>query len=529
MLKKFEIALQILAFIVLYNRILAFEGGVKMKYSSTRGSEYKCSSAEAIKTGLASDGGLYVPESFPQYTLNDIEQMQDYTYVQRAISIMSKYLTDYTVEEIEDCVSSAYNKEKFGTDCITPVYKLNNGVYFLELWHGVTCAFKDVALQILPHFLTKAVKKTNDDRTVVILVATSGDTGKAALEGFKDVDGTKIAVFYPNDGVSDIQRLQMVTQDGSNVAVAGILGNFDDAQSGVKRIFTDEEFKAELDKKGFMLSSANSINWGRLLPQIVYYFSSYCDMLKSGEIQLGDKLNFVVPTGNFGDILAGYYAKKMGLPVNKLVCASNENNVLTDFINTGIYNKNRDFHITASPSMDILISSNLERFLYDISGNNCDIVKGYMEELAKTGTYTVNDEMKNKLTDILWGGCCNDSDTLLTIKDTFESYGYIMDTHTAVGKNVYDQYLFETGDKTKSVILSTASPYKFNRSVITALEGEQALENKTEFELLEYLNNKTNLDIPNSLGELKGKQVRFEDTVLKDKLKEFVCSRLLGM
>lgn len=499
-----------------------------MNYNSTRSKNYECTSSEAIKTGLAPDGGLFVPDEFPQISIHDIDKMKDLTYAQRAADIIGRYLTDFTSEEVWECVSAAYNKEKFGTDCITPVYKLNNGVYFLELWHGVTCAFKDVALQILPHFLTKAVKKTNDDRTVVILVATSGDTGKAALEGFKDVEGTKIAVFYPRDGVSDIQKMQMNTQEGENVAVAGIIGNFDDAQSGVKKIFTDEEFKKQLDEKGYMLSSANSINWGRLLPQIVYYFSSYCEMLKSGEIKLGDKVNFVVPTGNFGDILAGYYAKKMGLPVNKLICASNKNNVLTEFIRSGKYDKNRDFFVTSSPSMDILISSNLERFLYDVSEGSCDEIKGYMESLINNGKYEVSDEMKKKIQDILWGGFCDDADTLLTIKDTFESYGYIMDTHTAVGKNVYDQYLFETGDMTKAVILSTASPYKFNRAVITALDGKDALEGKTEFELLDMLNEKTGLDIPESLDGLRRKSPRFSDYIEKDGLKEFICNKLLG-
>ena len=528
--QKCFFTLQKADFIVLYIlALLCFKGGVLMNYNSTRSNDFECTSSHAIKTGLAPDGGLFVPDDFPSVSIHEIDKMKDCTYVQRAQNIIGKYLTDFTAEEIAECVNAAYNREKFGSDSITPVYKLNNNVYFLELWHGVTCAFKDVALQILPHFLTKAIKKTNDDRTVVILVATSGDTGKAALEGFKDVEGTKIAVFYPNDGVSDIQRLQMITQDGNNVAVGGILGNFDDAQSGVKKIFTDEEFKKYLDEKGYMLSSANSINWGRLLPQIVYYFSSYCDMLKAEEISLGDKVNFVVPTGNFGDILAGYYAKRMGLPVNKLICASNENNVLTDFIRTGVYNKNRDFRVTASPSMDILISSNLERFLYDVAGKDCSTVKGYMDALATDGKYEVSADMKEKISGILWGGCCDDNDTLLTVKDTFESYGYIMDTHTAVGKNVYDQYLFETGDMTKTVILSTASPYKFNNAVLTALEGEETLEGKTEFELLDQLNAKTSLDIPKSLNELRTKAPRFTDSVEKDKLKEFVCSKLLGL
>ncbi|MBR0277130.1 MAG: threonine synthase, partial [Clostridia bacterium] len=497
-------------------------------YNSTRSGSYECTSSQAIKTGLSPDGGLFVPENFPKVSLSEIDSMKNKSYAKRAADIMKMYLTDFTEEEIEDCVNSAYNREKFGTNSITPVYKLNNNVYFLELWHGVTCAFKDVALQILPHFMTKAVKKTNDNRTVIILVATSGDTGKAALEGFKDVSGTKIAVFYPNDGVSDMQKLQMVTQEGSNVAVGGILGNFDDAQNGVKAIFTDENFKEELDKKGYMLSSANSINWGRLLPQIVYYFSSYSDMLKSGEIKLGDKINFVVPTGNFGDILAGYYAEKMGLPVNKLICASNENNVLTEFINTGIYNKNRDFHVTSSPSMDILISSNLERFLYDVADGDCKKIKEYMSELLSSGKYEVTDKMKEKIQNILWGGCCDDKDTLLTIKDTFENYGYIMDTHTAVGKNVYDQYLFETGDMTKSVILSTASPYKFNRSVMKALCKEQGFDDKSEFDLTDILCKKTGLAIPKSLKELKSKEIRFKDSIKKEDLKEFICNKLLS-
>ena len=498
-----------------------------MYYNSTRSKAYSCTSAEAIKTGLCPDGGLFVPDHFPGLTLDEISRLKDCTYAERAVNIMSRYLTDFTPEEVEACVRAAYNKERFGTESIVPVYKLNNQVYFLELWHGVTCAFKDVALQILPHLLTKSMRKTNDSRTVVILVATSGDTGKAALEGFRDVEGTKIAVFYPQDGVSDIQKLQMTTQDGANVAVCGIDGNFDDAQNGVKRIFTDEAFKKELDGWGYMLSSANSINWGRLLPQIVYYFSSYCDMLKNEELKLGEYVNFVVPTGNFGDILAGYYAKRMGLPVNKLICASNRNNVLTDFIRTGVYNKNRSFYTTASPSMDILISSNLERFLYDAAGGDCGRVKDWMEQLAAEGTYRVDEETLKKIQDILWGGYCDDADTQLTIKDTFESYGYIMDTHTAVGKNVYDQYLFETRDTHKTVILSTASPYKFNRAVLTALEGEAALADRTEFQLLDLLHEKTDLTVPKSLAALKTKAPRFTDTISRDALKQFVCEKLL--
>ena len=493
-----------------------------MKYKSTRSENYDCTCAEAIKQGLSPDGGLFVPASFPQFSIDDIDAMKNLSYQERAVKVLSRFLTDFTLGEIEECVNNAYNKDSFATESITPVYKLNNQVYFLELWHGKTCAFKDLALQILPHLLTKSIKKTKDDRTAVILVATSGDTGKAALEGFSDVEGTKIAVFYPIDGVSKIQKLQMATQDGNNVLVSGIEGNFDDAQSGVKKIFTDKEFIEELDKRGYMLSSANSINWGRLVPQIVYYFSAYADMLKAGEITLGEKVNFVVPTGNFGDILAGYYAKLLGLPVNKLVCASNTNNVLTDFINTGVYNKNRQFYTTESPSMDILISSNLERFIYNMSGNDSTLTKQYMDALAKDGQYKVSDDIKEKMAEVLWGGCCDDKDTAISIKDTFEKYKYVMDTHTAVGKNVCDKYLFETDDKTKTVILSTASPFKFNSAVLSAIAGEDAVKNKSEFQLLDMLSEISGLVIPKSLAQLKNKEVRFGGKINKEDMKQFV-------
>lgn len=493
-----------------------------MNYNSTRSNNFTCTSAQAIKQGLAPDGGLFVPECFPGFSIDEICGFSALTYQERAVKILGRFLTDYTPGEIEDCVNKAYNKESFATESITPVYKLNSGTYFLELWHGVTCAFKDIALQILPHFLTKAQKKTGDDRTAVILVATSGDTGKAALEGFADVEGTKIAVFYPRDGVSDIQKLQMTTQSGNNVAVSGIHGNFDDAQSGVKKIFTDKEFIAELDRRGYVLSSANSINWGRLVPQIVYYFSAYADMLKAGEIEKGEKINFVVPTGNFGDILAGYYAKLLGLPVNKLVCASNKNNVLTDFIKTGEYNKNRDFYTTHSPSMDILISSNLERFIYNMSGNDSAATKEYMDALARDGKYAVSPEIKEKMQKILWGGCCDDTETAAAIKETYEEYGYVMDTHTAVGKNVCDKYLKETGDKTKTVVLSTASPFKFNGAVISAIKGDDAVKNKTEFELLDMLADISGLVIPKGLAQLKNKEVRFPGYIEKDDMKNFV-------
>jgi len=358
-----------------------------MQYKSTRNSSISISSAEAIKQGLSVEGGLFVPETIPEMTCFEIQSLVDMNYRQRAKIILSKYLTDFTEEELDHCIDKAYTREKFGSENIAPVYKLNNDEYILELWHGPTCAFKDMALQILPHLLTTSMKKTGENNEVVILVATSGDTGKAALEGFRDVNGTRIVVFYPNNGVSEIQKLQMITQEGNNVGVAAVCGNFDDAQSGVKKIFTDDSYKEVLLHNNFKLSSANSINWGRLVPQIVYYFSAYADLLKGDEIKLGDKINIVVPTGNFGNILAAYYAYKMGLPVNKFICASNKNNVLTDFINTGIYNKNRAFHTTISPSMDILISSNLERFLYDLSGNNDDVIANLMQKLSTDGIY----------------------------------------------------------------------------------------------------------------------------------------------
>jgi len=497
-----------------------------MKYNSTRSKEFECNSAYAIKTGLAHDGGLFVPSEIPAMSIEDIEAMVPQSFAERAVKILRSYLTDYTDAELTECVNAVYTKEKFETDSVTPVYKLNSEVYFLELWHGVTCAFKDVALQMLPHLLTRAIAKTGEEKTAVILVATSGDTGKAALEGFKDVKGTEIAVFYPRDGVSDIQRLQMVTQEGENVTVGGINGNFDDAQSGVKAIFNDAEYNKMLEEKGYMLSSANSINWGRLVPQIIYYFSSYCDLLKNEEIELGEKVNFVVPTGNFGDILAGYYAMLMGLPVGKLICASNKNDVLTEFINTGVYNKNREFYVTSSPSMDILISSNLERFLYDVTGKDCARVKAWMEELAESGKYEIPNITKQRIKEIMWGGFCDEENTSKTIKDVFDEYGYIMDPHTAVAKYVYDEYAAQTEDKTKTIILSTASPFKFNGSVLKALKGEEALEGKNEFELLEQLSEITNLKVPASLSGLRGKEVRFDYSVEKENMKNFLNSRL---
>ena len=494
-----------------------------MNYNSTRDKSVALSSSEAIIKGLAPDGGLFVPNQIPKLSDEEVKMLPDMSYAQRAVLILGKFLTDYTGEEVTDCVAKAYTKEKFGTNTIAPVYKLNGTDYILELWHGPTCAFKDMALQILPHLLVTALKKNDVKKEVVILVATSGDTGKAALEGFADVAGTRINVFYPSDGVSKVQKLQMVTQKGNNVNVTAVKGNFDDAQTGVKKIFTDNNFANQANAHGFMLSSANSINWGRLVPQIVYYWSAYAEMCKAGEITMGDKINIVVPTGNFGNILAAYYASLMGLPVNKFVCASNKNNVLTEFLETGVYNKNRDFHLTISPSMDILISSNLERLLYHLSGENDAEVKGYMQQLNETGTYKVSDFILAFLKDRFAAGCADDAKTKATIKRVFEEEGYIMDTHTAVAKAVYDDYKAATGDATKTVIASTASPFKFSGNVLDALNDcDGTVFGKDEFDVLAELSERTSLSIPESLSKLKSAAILYDVTCEKDDLKEIV-------
>lgn len=499
-----------------------------MQYISTRDKNLKVKSASAIKKGLSDDGGLFVPEEIPALTLPEINKLSKMSYTEKAVYILKKYLTDYLVKELKECAESAYGSGKFSGDSPAPLVKLKDGVYILELWHGPTCAFKDMALQILPHFLTKAMKKTGEDKKVVILVATSGDTGKAALEGFRDVDGTGIIVFYPSEGVSDIQKLQMITQDGKNVFVSGIRGNFDDAQSGVKAIFTNDAAKKEFSDEGCVLSSANSINWGRLVPQIVYYISAYCDMVERGEIKIGNKINICVPTGNFGNILAAYYAKRMGLPVNKLICASNANKVLTEFIKTGEYNRNREFHTTISPSMDILISSNLERLLFDLCGNDDTKVKKWMKDLSEKGMYTLPADMKKKISKLMWAGFCDDYFTKECIYKTKRDYGYTIDPHTAVAVDVYKQYRNETGDKTPTVIASTASPFKFNQSVLSALGMDEKCKGMDDFELLRLLSGETGMEIPASLSSLKDKEKRFTGVCEKDSLLETVESFISG-
>lgn len=495
-----------------------------MYYKSTRNSDVKVSSAQAIAQGISKDGGLFVPSDIPTITFDEIKAFGSMNYAQRAAAVFSKYLTDFTEDEIKYCVENAYSTKNFDTENIAELAHLFDGTYMLELWHGPTCAFKDMALQILPYLLTTSAKKINLDKKIVILVATSGDTGKAALEGFKDVEGTSILVFYPEDGVSAMQKKQMTTQDGSNVGVCAIKGNFDDAQNGVKAIFTDPDTTKILDENSMIFSSANSINWGRLAPQIIYYVSSYAQLVADNEIQLGDKINIVVPTGNFGNILAGYYAKLMGVPVNKLICASNSNNVLTDFINTGVYDRNRKFFTTISPSMDILISSNLERLLYHLCGENDATIREWFGKLSSEGKYEVSDDVKEKLSENFCAGCCNDEETKNTIKSIFDKYSYVCDTHTAVAVKVYNDYREKTGDTTKTVIASTASPYKFNAAVLNALDVNT--ENTDEFEMVEKLAQISNIPIPASLAELKNKDIRFKNSIDKNDMKEYVLKAL---
>ncbi len=489
-----------------------------MQYISTRNKALSVKSAVAIKKGLSEEGGLFVPTEIPSLTLVDLKKMVGMKYTERAVFVLKKYLTDFLVGELRDCAESAYGGGKFSTESPAPLVNLEKGTNILELWHGPTCAFKDMALQILPHFLTKAMKKTGEDKTVVILVATSGDTGKAALEGFSDVEGTKIIVFYPSEGVSDIQKLQMITQEGKNVFVSGIRGNFDDAQSGVKTIFTDDSANKAFLENNCVMSSANSINWGRLVPQIVYYVSAYCDMVANGEVELGNKINVCVPTGNFGNILAAYYAMKMGVPIKRLICASNSNNVLTEFIKTGEYNKNREFHTTISPSMDILISSNLERLLFDLCGNDDKKVSKWMKDLSEKGVYRVTADIKKKLNKVFWAGCCDDYFTKECIYKTKEKYGYTIDTHTAVAVDVYGQYKAETKDNTPTVIVSTASPFKFNQSVLSALGKENEANGLDDFELLDLLAQVSQMEIPASLSALKNAEKRFVGVCGKDEL-----------
>lgn len=500
-----------------------------MYYLSTRNNNIKVSSMQAIAQGISKDSGLFVPEHFPCYSFDTLKDFSKLNYKDLAVKIFSDFLPDFSSDSLQDCVNKAYTADKFGADepvkCIDLV---NTNTSILELWHGPTAAFKDMALQILPHFLSNSLKKVSNGKTAVILTATSGDTGKAALEGFKNAENIKIMVFYPEDGVSNMQKLQMQTQDGDNVYVCAVKGNFDDVQTSIKKIFTDSDCNQKLSQNNMMFSSANSINWGRLLPQVIYYFYSYCDLIRKGKItKESEKVNIVVPTGNFGNILSAYYAGKMGLPINKLICASNSNNVLTDFINTGIYNKNRKFYMTMSPSMDILVSSNLERLIYDLTDGDDKKVARWMTELSENGQYEVDKEIKDKLQDLFFADFSTEEDTKNTIKTIFDKYNYLSDTHTAVALDVYNKYLNKTGDyDTNTIIASTASPYKFSKDVILALNETAADGCLDDFDIIDKLSKITNTQIVKPIASLKGKKPVFKDSCQKEALKTVVLNNL---
>lgn len=494
-----------------------------MQYISTRGQVEGQKAARVIIKGIAPDGGLFVPESLPEIRLADL---QGCTYGELAARIFSLFLEDFSSEQIERCIKGAYNSGSFNHTDIAPLVRLDEGLYIQELWHGPTCAFKDMALQMLPRLLVTSAAIEEEKDQVAILVATSGDTGKAALEGFRDVEGTRVVVFYPAAGVSEIQKRQMLTQRGGNVDVAGVAGNFDDTQNGVKAIFADTGIQASLAERHIKLSSANSINWGRLLPQIVYYFWAYIRILGSGGVQMGDPVNFAVPTGNFGNILAAYYARAMGLPVGRLICASNENRVLTDFINSGIYDRRRDFVKTISPSMDILISSNLERLLFELSGHDAQRVAGWMSELVSRGYYEIDSHTREQVAGIFWGGYANDSQTLESIRCVWDKYRYLVDPHTAVGINVLEQYQYAAGDKAPTVVASTASPFKFSGDVARAIMPASELEGLNEFALMKAIGQFTGLTVPPALAELENLPVRHNTVTSQDKMPDTVLAFL---
>jgi len=493
---------------------------MEVKYYSTRGDKTGITASQAILNGLSADGGLYVPDHIPSLDCS-LEELSKMEYKEVAYEVMKLFLTDFTEEELKNCIDNAYD-EKFDTDVIAPLVEIGN-TYYLELFHGATIAFKDMALSILPHLMTTSAKKNKADKKIVILTATSGDTGKAALAGFADVPGTEIIVFYPQNGVSPIQEKQMVTTVGANTHVVAIKGNFDDAQTGVKTIFNDADMKALMEKNGLQFSSANSINIGRLTPQVVYYVYSYVTLLKEEKIKAGDKINVVVPTGNFGNILAAYYAKNMGLPIDKLICASNDNKVLFDFFETGAYDRNREFVLTTSPSMDILISSNLERLIYRIAGDDSSKCAELMKSLSQTGKYEITDSMKAELGDF-YGNWASAKECGNTIKAVYDQYGYVMDTHTAVAACVYDKYVEKTGDNTPAVIASTASPFKFTRSVMEALSADCA--SKGDFELVDELSKIANVAVPKAIEDIRNAKVLHDTVCDKDKMKECVSEIL---
>ncbi len=493
---------------------------MEILYNSTRTKGNPVTASQAILKGLSDDGGLFVPDRIPALD-KSLEELSHMTYGQAAYEVMKLYLTDFTEDELKSCIAKAYDS-KFDTEVIAPLVEAD-GAFYLELFHGATIAFKDMALSILPHLLTTSAKKNQVKNEIVILTATSGDTGKAALAGFADVEGTRIVVFYPKNGVSPIQERQMVTQKGKNTYVVGIHGNFDDAQTGVKQIFGDKELGEYMNEKGFQFSSANSINIGRLVPQIVYYVYAYVKLLEKERIKDGEKINVVVPTGNFGNILAAFYAKQMGLPIDKLVCASNENKVLFDFFTTGTYDRNREFMLTSSPSMDILISSNLERLIYRIAGSDAQKNKDMMDALKKDGKYSISEEMKEQLSDF-YGNYASEEETSQTIHDLYEKTGYVIDTHTAVASCVYQKFKKDTGDNKAAVIVSTASPYKFTRSVMKAIDNQH--DNMSDFELVDKLSEISGTEIPAAIEEIKAAPVLHDHICEISEMKQTVMDFL---
>ena len=487
-------------------------------YISTRDNYPSMSASEVIKLGMVPAGGLFVPAEIPVLSGEEILARQGGDYQETANWLLSLFLPDFTSAEISTCVGQAYNEENFAHPQIAPLNHFDEHIYFLELWHGPTAAFKDLALQLMPHLLSRALFKTHTEQETVILVATSGDTGKAALEGFKNVQGIKIIVFYPQGGVSKVQELQMTTTDGANTYVVAVKGNFDDCQNAVKAVFADSDLSSALAKKGYALSSANSINWGRLLPQVVYYFQSYLTLIAQGAVSPGEKINFVVPTGNFGNILAGWYAYRMGLPVHKLICASNENKILTEFFHTGSYDLHREFKQTSSPSMDILVSSNLERFLFEKTGRDAAKINRWMADLQAKGCFAVDTGTLKSIENILAAGYATEEETLKAINEVFTGHAYLLDTHTAVGYRVYQKYRQQTGDQTKTVINATANPFKFSRSVLKAIQGQDFLQGTDEFSILQALSAASRVAVHPALCDLQVKEVLHHTVCEKEEI-----------
>lgn len=498
-----------------------------MKYETTRSSTASAvSSAEALIAGIGPDGGLYTPERLPSLDKCTLSELIGEVYSRRAYVVLRPFFDDFPQQTLLRAIETAYSRERFDTASIAPLVYLGDSSAVLELWHGPTCAFKDMALQLLPLLMSQAAELRGEMRTVLMLVATSGDTGKAAMEGFRDVPGTRVVVFYPSEGVSVIQKLHMVTQQGDNVHAFGVIGSFDSAQSAVKQVLVDPEFNEEVTAAGCVFSSANSINWGRLAPQIAYYISAYCDAVASGRLREGDRVNFVVPTGNFGNILAGYYAMRIGLPVNKLICASNSNNVLTDFFETGVYDRRRPLLRTLSPSMDILVSSNVERLLFEISGHDHALIRTLMRDLQELGRYSIGAAMLRDLRQVFWAGWCDEETVLKTIRSVWDAHHYVLDPHTAVGYAVYERYLSATGDDTFTVLISTASPFKFPRAVVTAIAGERAAEGRSDIELLPVLEELTNSPAPRPLVGLSLLPQRHLQVVRPDEIPQAIRSIL---